>query len=357
MAHDHDHDHQHHHDANTYYLEQLFTIGVCAALAFVTCLWWWKARQGGGQGLWLFIAERYHPLVLAGGLGLLALVVIRAAALWVSVDKTVAANGNGHDHHHDHDHDHAHDHPHTHEHAHGVTCAEGCGHSHAPPAHDHSEPAAHEHAHHHHDHGHGHEHGHDHGHEHGWAPWRYVVLALPVALYFLNLPNEVFGSKDLSGGLGGPAAAVADKGFAAEVGFKQLEAAALTPQTREEYTGKKVRLVGKFAGEDARRFTLARLKINCCSADAIPFNAVVMVDPNALAENSKLRQATERLKPKNKWVQVTGQVQFLSRPAPNDPGKLEYVPAVIVQPKPETHGEGLKDLIEVIPPPANPYVE
>src|SRR5262249_12016728 len=28
-----------------------------------------------------------------------------------------------------------------------------------------------------------------HGHEHGWNPWRYIVLLLPIVLYFLGLPN------------------------------------------------------------------------------------------------------------------------------------------------------------------------
>src|SRR5207249_7750262 len=78
-----------------------------------------------------------------------------------------------HDHdHHDHDHGHHHDHDHEHHH------------------HDHD-----------HDHGHAHAHaheqtpGHDHGHDHGWAPWRYTVLMLPVVLFLLNLPNEIFSAR------------------------------------------------------------------------------------------------------------------------------------------------------------------
>ena len=30
----------------------------------------------------------------------------------------------------------------------------------------------------------------EHGHDHGWAPWRYMVLAIPVFLFFLGLPRE-----------------------------------------------------------------------------------------------------------------------------------------------------------------------
>src|SRR5438309_1437292 len=148
MAHDH-----HHHpvDRNTYYLEQLFTIAVCGALAAVTCLWYAKGM--------FFIAARYHLLVLAGGVGLLALVVIRAVGVWRSVDDPSMLPVHEHDHAHEHGHDHNHAHEHAHDHAHEHEHAACCGHDH--------------------DHGHAHDHHHDHDHEHGWAPWRYVVLLLP----------------------------------------------------------------------------------------------------------------------------------------------------------------------------------
>jgi hypothetical protein len=34
----------------------------------------------------------------------------------------------------------------------------------------------------------------DHGHDHGWNPWRYIVLLLPVVLYFLDFPNGGFSA-------------------------------------------------------------------------------------------------------------------------------------------------------------------
>src|SRR5262249_6847626 len=126
-------------------------------------------------------------------LTLLALVVIRAVAVWRSVDAAP------HTHDHDHDHEHCgHDHGDCgHEHEHGIQSATqttGFSAAATPPAL--SAPV------HHHDHDHGHNHSHDHGHDHdhGWAPWRYVVLLLPVVLYFLNLPNQGF-TADASGGL------------------------------------------------------------------------------------------------------------------------------------------------------------
>jgi hypothetical protein len=326
----HDHDHHHHHDGNTYFLEQVCTIAACAALAGVTCFWWWKDAQGG-RGLILFIAQRYHPLVLGGGLGLLALVVIRAVAVWRSVDRVAVANGHLHGGEQHQDHEHMHDHDHDHDHA----CGDGCDHEHGEPA------AVGE-------HGHGHEHSHDLGndHEHGWAPWRYVVLVLPVVLFLLNLPNEGFASKDISQDVSGPSAEMADKGFARELGFRELEAAALTPQMREETAGKTVKLVGRYAGRDEKRFSLTRYQIKCCAADSVPLNAVIMVDPST-------KDKLDSRKLNNKWVEVTGQVQYLTRPSANDPSRPEYIPAVIVFPKPD---KPLKELIKIVRPPADPYV-
>jgi hypothetical protein len=169
---------------------------------------------------------------------------------------------------------------------------------------------------------------------------------LPVVLFGLNLPNGALANmKDDSAGLNGPAT-IEDKGFAVELGFKELEAAARTPRSREEHSGKRVRLIGQFVGDDEKRFTLSRFQMKCCSADSIPLNSVIMIDPNV----------KDKLKPKelrNKWVEVTGQVQFLNRPMQNDPSRLEYLPAVIVYP---TAKEPLKELVRVVPAPSNPYL-
>jgi hypothetical protein len=340
MAHDHDHQH----DTTTFYYEQIFTIIACALLALVTCLWWWRDFQGG-QGLGLFIAKRYHLLVLGGGLGLFALVIVRAIAVWNSVDKPAAGDGHVHDDGPDHDHDHGHSHDHARAHDHAHECADGCGHEHGIVAadhhHEHAAAATHGHS-----HGHGHDH-HDHDHAHGWAPWRYVVLLIPVFLFFLNLPNDGFAGKDISQGLNGPTDEVADKGFAPEIGFKELEQAALTPQTRDEMAGKTVKLVGKYTGDDPKRFSLSRFQMKCCSADAIPLNAVIMVDDT----NGKEKLDPKKLR--NKWVEVTGQVQFLNRPSAKDPSKLDYTPAVIIHPKPQ---KPLKEMVRVITTPPDQFL-
>src|SRR5262249_53774918 len=155
------HSHDHAHDGSTYYVEQLCTIGICGAMGVVTILLY-------TQGLLsLILAPSLHWMVLAGGIGLLGLVAIRALAVRFSVGKPEAAHNHDHehgpgcDHDHHHDHDHAHEHHHHHDHEHGP----GCDHEHHHE-HEHVHAAAAP--------------GDDDGHEHGWGPWRYAVLLLPV---------------------------------------------------------------------------------------------------------------------------------------------------------------------------------
>jgi hypothetical protein len=263
--------------------------------------------------LQLMVAPKFYLSTLLGGITLLVLVVIRAVAVWRSVDETAA---------------HVHEH-HHHEHEH-------CGHSHSHGECDHDH--GHEHS-----HGHDHDHGHDHGHEHGWAPWRYVVLLLPVVLYFLNLPNKGF-SADAGDYLKGvqldAPTSVQSKGKA-EIGFAQLQQASLTEDTRDYYEGRTVTLTGEYSGSDQKRFTLVRYKMACCAADAVKLNAVIMLDP----------QATERIDPdlyRRKWVEVTGRVHFFERP-----GTSEYITGLVLYP---TKEEPLSKLMRIIPPPANPFL-
>jgi hypothetical protein len=313
--------------------------------------------------LGLIIVQRFHIWALIGSVLLLGLVVIRAVAVWFQVDQHAADHV--HDHNgccdHDHDHEHHHEHHHEHDHPHGVqelaTVASA------------AEPS-----------GHDHDHTHDHGHDHGWAPWRYVVLILPVVLYFLDLPNKGFSgrgavgddrqydlSKDvarlavdtwsvvaqtqmgqsLAAGptpfLLGVAGAVRpnDKGRDLSVGFVQLEKAAETPEKRAYYEGKTVRLTGHYKDLDTRRFTLIRYKMNCCAADAIPVKAVIFVDPafKENLDNDALR---------GRWVEVTGRVVFLQQP-----GTTEYATALMLSP---SGGQTLKDLVRDIPMDPNPWL-
>ena len=97
---------------------------------------------------------------------------------------------------------------------------------------------------------------------------------------------------------------------------------------------------GMFVGDSDRYFTLTRYKMNCCAADALPLNAVIMLD-----EQSKEKIPYKELR--KKWVRVTGRVQFLNRK-----GQGGFLPALIVYPTAE---EPLSKLIEEIPPDPDPY--
>jgi hypothetical protein len=258
MAHDHDH-----HHGNTYYLDQLCTIASCGALGGVAVMMYATNRLG------LILTPQFFPYVLIGGIALIVMVVIRAVTLWREAGRAA-----GHEHHHDHHHDHEHhDHDHDHDHDHG----------------------------HEHDHVHVHDHSHDHGHEHGWTPARYAVLMLPIALYFLNLPNSSFSQETIKKMLtagdveaGGPVAAKS----AIALGFRELDTAAYDARAREELTGHSGRLAGMYSPRSDKQFTLYRLKINCCQADAVPTEVRIVS-----------QEPITRVSP-GQWVEVEGQIKF-----------------------------------------------
>jgi hypothetical protein len=156
-------------------------IGVSGAIAGVTIMLW----QSGALSSMLH--EKFHRWVALGGLALLIIVFLRAVAIWRSVDEQADAAVN-----HDADCGHSHGHGPDCGHDHGGSTAlqpapgEGGAASLAvvaAPAEGHSHAHAHSHS---------HAHSHAQGHDHGWAPWRYVVLLLPVVLYFLVLSNASF---------------------------------------------------------------------------------------------------------------------------------------------------------------------
>jgi len=352
MAHDHAHG-----DRNAYYLDQLFTIAVCGALGGVAIMLWYTGK------LSLMLAPKFFIWTLLGGITLLVLVLIRAVSVWRSVDEAVTVPEHTHDHEHcGHDHGHC-----DHEHEHGIRSeSEATGFSAADPRAiaeemhkplfvdeldrappvvplEKSVPAHHHHHDHDHGHSHAHAHGHDHGHDHGWAPWRYVVLLFPVVLYFLNLPNQRLSADagDTYGRLNLDAPTSVRSTGTTEIGFAQLQQASLTPESRDYYEGKTIALTGKYSSSNEKRFTLVRYKIACCAADAVPLNAVIMLDPNS---TEKIDQDIYR----NNWVEVTGRIHFFQKPGSN-----EYVTALMLYPSKE---EPLSQLVKSIPPPASPYL-
>jgi uncharacterized membrane protein YcgQ (UPF0703/DUF1980 family) len=424
MADAHDHSHDHAHETDTYYLDQLCMIALTGAFAGI-CLTMYFLNT---DMLRILLKEDFYPFILGAGITLLLVTLVRAAILWREAGKKPAHSHQHHDHsHHHHDHNHAHDHDHSHDHGdshdHDHEHDHGQHHHH----HDHDHEHAHDHAHHHHDHDHEHHHHHPHadpalapapdhhydqghgddGHDHGWAPWRYVLLLIPLTLYLLGLPNkalpigggsEVDTSRDvvklaqvvalgplplgqavlaagaqvepgvkiadvyLDGHLSNVAALKPEMKIAVElvadrqvvgnkgakaiwagdapvpaqgtwtpgvikavdpventltvlfdkgseetldleapifVPFKKLEQLARSDVDRQEYNGKKVQVVGQFAPSgNPRVFSLARLQIQCCGADAVQLNVPIVC-----------REAVRGFK-KEDWVRVTGRIEF-----------------------------------------------
>jgi len=311
-----------HSPRSEWFQEQFLQVGISMGLGGVSLAIYLTGRVN------LMLAPKFHSWLMAGAVTLLLVGFIRVLLLArtarlashglnsPSVGKADSHHGGEHsenlDHHHHHDHDgccgdHAQTHlgkpnegSHDHDHdamPHGDGC---CG-----------------------DHEHGPGCGHDHDHQ--WLPLQVMVLSIPVVLFALNLPNEAFGAMkalDLEAYSLSPSGAGTGSGGRADgVSFLQLERAASNPEARGLYEGKTVQLVGKFAGDHDKRFTLIRYKMNCCAADAVPLNAAIMVDPQSPARLDYRHWS-------GKWVEVNGEVRFLQ----SRDGK-SYLAALILRAK------------------------
>ena len=296
----HEHAHAHGEGGGTYFLDQLFTILAAGSVGVVAILMY----QTGI--LSRILVPMFFKPVLIGGVAILALAIVRAIAVWQLAGARRQAEAEVADHGHDHGHSHSHAAGHDHGHSHG----DDCGHDHAHVGacdHDHS-------------HSHAHEHSHasaddDHGHDHGWAPWRYLVIAIPVFLYFLGLPREGFESQPVYGGslsnpnrramsllAGAPAMTkVLRKGEPRELrlGFKELSEAAAMPARHDHYEGDIGIIRGEFVPLEpgGREFTLVRWNMTCCRADAIMLETrIIAPEPVRIQEKQ--------------WVQVSGIISF-----------------------------------------------
>jgi hypothetical protein len=221
----------------------------------------------------LMLADQFHPWILGSGIALTVMALVRAALLRRS------RSGAGHERcGHDHDHER----------------------HHAPPC-----PA----------------HGHQ---DHEWAPWRYVVILLPIILVLLGFPNKgpevraapvnvdmtlesagyaaLIGNVDPWQRLIAAATLVIEPSFepAIVVDFKTLEMAPHSKEERDFWKGKRVRVWCQFAPSPTseRVFNLLRYRMRCCPGDAIPIFL-----PAACKENLSGIEAGQ-------WIDVTGRVSF-----------------------------------------------
>jgi hypothetical protein len=285
-GHAHDHPHHHHehghdHGIGDYYLEQLLTIFICAAFGVVAILMY-RFRM-----LNIVLVDVFHPWVLGGGIVLLVLAAVRGVALWS------AAGAHAHAHHHEHgpDCDHGHEHGPECDHAHG-----------------HDSPGVH-----HHDHAPGDDHS------HGNIFWRVVVLAFPLLLFCLGLPNKGFSKDWLDRRLGkdteiGEVAAVEAKGGdALTFSFDELNASTTDPGKRQAYEGRTVRVKGQLRSSGSGKYTLFKMKMTCCAADTIPLKAVIKA-----GFVSQL--------PDDAWVTAEGVLQYVELP-----DKKQFLPVIRVK--------------------------
>jgi hypothetical protein len=309
-GHGHGHDHHHHDDGDTYFLDQICMVGISGAFgAICLTLYFMNALKGPNEPsmLKLLLGPQFHLFVLLSGIALVFIAAVRGVTLWRQAGKLGHAPA--------HDHDHGHEH---HHHDHGE-----CGHEHGACAHEH----AHDH------HGH-HHHGHDHDaadHDHGWAPWRYVLLLVPVILFLLNLPNKGPEARatdvhlDTTGDVASYAGMVASfpvresqlltwvaatyllEGNVQEVEFKELldyseseEMLKRLKKNVEDGDPLTVRVRGLFApttGKNDHVFSLVRYRIKCCGADALPV-------PIPVLTRDSLSDRTDGLK-RSEWIKVT----------------------------------------------------
>ncbi|MFM7149502.1 MAG: permease, partial [Gemmataceae bacterium] len=128
---------------------------------------------------------------------------------------------------------------------------------------------------------------------------------------------------------------------APELRFTQLESAALSPDMRQFYEGKRVSIIGRFTGNE-QAFRLTRYRINCCAADAQPLNVAFFLAPGS-------KETLPAVDLEGKWVRVVGQVRFIPSSTPGS-----FRAALVLEPNDR---EPLNKLVEKIPPPANPYVD
>jgi hypothetical protein len=319
--------HDHHHDASAYYTEQLCTIAICGAMGGIAV-----ALYATG-GLNVLLKEGILTYsVLAGGIALLALVFIRAVALWFQVGEPVA---------------------HHHEHSHNDCGHDDCGHEHGVTTAAEGQPlVTGEHHHHEHEHHHDHNHSHDgHSHDHSWAPIRYIVLLVPVALYFF-VPLDALTTAH---GFQGPidpewAKAVQATGDLGQLAFKELDGAASDPMRRNYYAGKIATITGQFVpSPNERMFSLVRMKIRCCAADAVPLPFPILVNDALARDLTPEQRVPDGQALSRKWVEVTCQIQFRQRPdQPN-----EWVTLLVVQP---TKDKPITQLLKPTKPDPNPYL-
>lgn len=172
--------------------------------------------------------------------------------------------------------------------------------------------------------GHRHEHeDHVHSHDIFWVLARLQILLFPVALFVIGIPNSGFSQDRIRKLLGaddaltGNMAAVAHRNGTVTT-FRELNAAANDQGMRESLQGQTAILEGyirRINASDAPQFSLFRLKMACCGADAVPLKVRMVLKHGTLSGFDDFD-----------WVEMKGQIQFVE--APNSE---RYIPVIVVE--------------------------
>lgn len=311
----HSHAHAHGEAASEYFRDQLCTIASCGFLGAIGVLMYNSPMQK------IILAPAFEAPVLIGGIALLVIVFIRAVSIWKVAGMVQPPEPHtGHDHAHGHDHSHAHSHAHDHSHSHAHSHAhhaegEKCDHPSHEGGHDHGEA----------------EEGHE-DHDHGSSPWQYIVLMIPIALYFLNLPNSGFSSEGIEKIFNQekievkmvhyPASALVTSTLLYSeksqitrpiASMNELNLMTLSPAARAANEGNRVSLKGMYLQNSDHEFDLFKLKRVCCGADALPIRARIIS-----------QKPIEKMPPRT-WLNVTGELHFVKTP------KGEWVSVILVE--------------------------
>jgi hypothetical protein len=305
-----------------YFTEQLLTILVCGALAVVGIELYTENM------LRHILAPQFHVAVLGGSIAILVLVAIRALTVWREAGElqpldTMSCQEN---------------------HVHSATC------NHLPGLPTGDTPGA--------------DQTEDHGHSHdmSWVFARMLILVFPVALFALGIPNSGFSKDAQLKMLGAEQALNIDPKVLEEMAndpyaqvleekteengtivrlirvppsddapngykiretrpfgsnerkyvlvpdagtvmtFNELNAAAYDPERRKQYTGKTAIIEGRFRRLGEKEFTLYRLKMTCCGADAVQLKVRIVAPQSVNGFND------------HDWVQAKGVIQFVKLP-------------------------------------------
>jgi hypothetical protein len=321
-----------------YFIEQLLTIFVCGFIGVVAVLMYALHRGPDGM-LGMILVPQFHLPVLIGGLAVLALVVVRAAVVWREAGELQAS---------------ANDPQCGQNHVHTADCTHGPGLQGIPNGNAPDETMVD-----------------DHGHSHdmAWVLARMMILVFPCLLFAAGLPNKGFSADQFDAGPGldpealrklvedpstmpegepiekdgatirqvrtatGLSIRVIERdgkkkysvisGAGTEFRFNELAEVAADAEKRKSYQGQTAIVEGMFMKITDKEFTLIRLKMTCCGADAVQLRVRIVMPEAKHFDNGT-------------WVRVTGVLQFL-KPA----GQDTYVPVLIVS--------DVKDVVETKP--------